>query len=375
MKFKFPVEVRAYIYLTLATAIWGIALPIVEKTLREIPPFSFLALRFLIVGIFVVPVGIGLLRKIKLNKKRIRHLFIAAILGHILALTLYFSGLAKTTTLSASIIYSFMPLAVIIMAWLILQEHIRRAQIEGFLIALIGTIILIIEPIIANGAFSEFKRLSLIGNLLFILGVFSESMYNIYFKKFISRDKIITPFRSVVFIYCICLFTFLPLGLIEQYGLYKKTTSNEESQVKIADRECKVNDYDLGFYSTEIKCNNLGCYFNRPNNINYFCYSNEKSNKSFFIFVQENLNRYFDLKNTLSLFYMAFFSGLLAYYLFSLGLKHISASRASLFYYLQPIFSLPIAIIFIGERASHVYIFGLILVIIGVIVAERYRRK
>jgi len=72
----------------------------------------------------------------------------------------------------------------------------------------------------------------------------------------------------------------------------------------------------------------------------------------------------------LSILYMAVLSGNLAYYLWVRGQKTIEISEASLFAYLQPIFSTPLAILWLGEKITPVFIIGAILITTGVIIAE-----
>ena len=57
-KKKLPTSILlSYSALILATAIWGGALPVIKITLDFIPPFTFLLLRFLLVGIVMLPIA------------------------------------------------------------------------------------------------------------------------------------------------------------------------------------------------------------------------------------------------------------------------------------------------------------------------------
>ncbi len=72
--------------------------------------------------------------------------------------------------------------------------------------------------------------------------------------------------------------------------------------------------------------------------------------------------------------YMAIFSGTLAYALYIQGQKSIEISEAGLFYYLTPLISVPLAVIWLDERITFVHILGLAIIAIGVIIAETKRR-
>lgn len=81
------------------------------------------------------------------------------------------------------------------------------------------------------------------------------------------------------------------------------------------------------------------------------------------------------LKYHLGVWYMAVFSGTLAYYLYVLGQKSIEVSEAVLFGYLQPIFSVPLAVFWLGESLTPTFIIGAFLIATGVFVAERKKKR
>ncbi len=68
--------------------------------------------------------------------------------------------------------------------------------------------------------------------------------------------------------------------------------------------------------------------------------------------------------------YMAIISGTLAFYLNIKAQKSIEIGEQSLFSYLYPIFSLPLAVVWLGEKIMPVHILGGIIIIIGVTIAE-----
>lgn len=68
--------------------------------------------------------------------------------------------------------------------------------------------------------------------------------------------------------------------------------------------------------------------------------------------------------------YMAVFSSILAYFFYLFGLSKIEASEATIFDYLKPLFSIPIAIIFLKEKITPFFLFGALLIILGVFICE-----
>jgi len=67
---------------------------------------------------------------------------------------------------------------------------------------------------------------------------------------------------------------------------------------------------------------------------------------------------------------MALLSGNLAYYLYVRAQKTIEVSEAVLFNYLQPLFTIPLAIFWLGESLSTSFIIGAIIIAFGLVIAE-----
>lgn len=82
-----------------------------------------------------------------------------------------------------------------------------------------------------------------------------------------------------------------------------------------------------------------------------------------------------DPRSIFGIIYMAVFSSVIAYSLFTYGLSKIEASEASIFTYLQPLFAIPVSILFLKENLNLYHIIGAILIITGVVVCESKSEK
>lgn len=82
-----------------------------------------------------------------------------------------------------------------------------------------------------------------------------------------------------------------------------------------------------------------------------------------------------NLATQLSVVYMAVFSGAIAYFLYQKGQKTIEASEASVFQYLQPVATAPIAVLWLGEKITLPMIIGSVLVMIGIFLAEMKKNR
>lgn len=347
--------------LILAVISWGIATPVIKSTISYVPPLTFLMLRFWIAALITIPVAIYFLTKIKISRQRFLKIVTASSIGHIVALILIFIGLERTRSIDGSIITSLSPLLVSVMAFFILKEHITKKEIKGTLIALIGTLIIIFEPLASKDDFGH-ARISLIGNTLFFLGILVDGFYAIYVKKYLAEDKIITPLVQIVFSFIFAAIIFTPLGLTEQYYKYLKTPHGSL-------RQCTNIDIDKYNYSKGTICNAKGCH---PTNQKdeYFCLQPEYQ-ISFFSYLKQNLNQYNQGVALVGIAYMGIISGILAYVAYNLGLKHIEASEASVFYYLQPVVGIPASVIMLGETYNILLIMGSIVIIAGIYIVEK----
>lgn len=81
------------------------------------------------------------------------------------------------------------------------------------------------------------------------------------------------------------------------------------------------------------------------------------------------------LQYHLGVWFMAFLSGTLAYFLHVRGQRTIEVSEAILFSYLQPLFAIPLAIFWLKESITSSFIIGAALIAVGLVIAEFKKRK
>jgi len=73
----------------------------------------------------------------------------------------------------------------------------------------------------------------------------------------------------------------------------------------------------------------------------------------------------------LGIVFMVIFGSVIAYYAYIYGVSKIEASEATIFTYLQPVFAIPVSILFLKESVSLPFWIGAILIIVGVFVCEQ----
>ena len=76
-----------------------------------------------------------------------------------------------------------------------------------------------------------------------------------------------------------------------------------------------------------------------------------------------------------NLLYLGLICSMAAYFIWGITVKRIGAVRASNYFYLSPIISMIAAAIWFGERTNAVAYIGCVLILTGVIMAEKFKRK
>jgi drug/metabolite transporter (DMT)-like permease len=79
------------------------------------------------------------------------------------------------------------------------------------------------------------------------------------------------------------------------------------------------------------------------------------------------------LNSHLAVIYMAYLSGALAYYLYQISQKTVSATQANIFLYLSPVFTAPLAYLWLGEPITLTLVIGCGIIALGVLLAELRR--
>jgi drug/metabolite transporter (DMT)-like permease len=77
----------------------------------------------------------------------------------------------------------------------------------------------------------------------------------------------------------------------------------------------------------------------------------------------------------LGVIYVALLSGSLAYYLSNKAQKTIEVGESAVFAYLSPLFSAPLAVIWLKEKITPIFILGAVIITVGVIIAEVKKRQ
>lgn len=195
------VRTRAYIFLFIASAVWGIAGPVIKYTLGFIPPAVFLFYRFAIAGIFAA-ITLSLTKNHwpKSNSQKF-WIFLYCFLNTTVVLGLLFLGYAKTSAVAGSLINAVYPVIVAVVGVVLLKEHVTRREKLGMGITLAG-----IGLTIANQNIIAFE-----GNIL-VLASLIVGVVGAVMAKLLLRSNL-SPFALTQLSFLIGFITTAPIVL------------------------------------------------------------------------------------------------------------------------------------------------------------------
>ena len=167
-------------FLILASAILGGGAGVFGKiALKEIPPFSFTFLRFLIASIFLIPFSIKHLPTF--NKKDYKVIFLSLLAS--INVILFAFGIKHTTADISQMIYTAVPIVSALLSFYYLKERFGIAKIIGIVVGFLGTIMVVLLPLISNNKGGS----TVGGNLIIFIAMLSISLYWVLSKKFQSE--------------------------------------------------------------------------------------------------------------------------------------------------------------------------------------------
>lgn len=189
MKFSLPTltpRIKSYILFLIVSIIWGIAGPVIKYTLGGFTPLTFLTYRFFIAALAAVFIFLLTGFHLPKDSKTFWLVILYSFLTSTVTLGLLFLGFEKTTALYGTLISASGPIMVAIAGVWFLQEKVTRREMVGIGIALAGTIVTVVGPILQNGD----GETGLTGNLLIfaslIVGVATAVIGKILLRRELS---------------------------------------------------------------------------------------------------------------------------------------------------------------------------------------------
>lgn len=308
-----------YFYLLVAIVIWGLAPSIVKIVLEKLDPIPFLFLRFLVVVIFLAPLFFKIFKKLKLTIYDWKNIIIYSLLSQT-SLILFFIAMDYTTATDAIILTLSAPLITIAAGHYFFRDKLNLLKEIGIFISSLGTLLVVIEPILTNNSENSPSE-RIFGNFLLILFHIVASLWVIYSKFLFGENSV------------------LLVKLFKKIGfrLHKKKYPVYEINM-ISFLVALITVFPLLFWD-------FGKYISQISSL--------------------------DSSEVLGIIYMGIFSSALAYILYTKAQAKLSVTEVSIFTYISPVFALPASYIILNEIPSNYSYIGIAIIMLGLFIAEK----
>ena len=165
-------KIMTYIALACTVLFWGFSFIGTKIALTSFTPIVYMFLRFSVASVFFL---LLLLQRgfPKLSASDHKKLFLIAIFEPGLYFAFEATGLTYTTASKASIIISIVPIAVMLLARVMLKEKINIKSLSGILLSMAGILVLVL----GDPKFSLSFEGSMTGDLLILGAVISAAFY------------------------------------------------------------------------------------------------------------------------------------------------------------------------------------------------------
>lgn len=201
--------------LTLCIIIWNAASPLFKWAMQDTPPFTLLFFRFFLATLIMIPL---VNKKMKIKFEDFYKILLLTITGITCNIGFYYLGLNLSQSINAPIIFSTMPIFLVIGSLIFLHEIPKPKRLLGTLVSLIGVIIIVVRPV------DHMPLIKLLtGNSYLILSVLSLVCYTLLLKRF----KL--PYASTTIIFWMFLLAtiiFFPPFVFEVHAIHSFETIN-----------------------------------------------------------------------------------------------------------------------------------------------------
>lgn len=309
MSKRLPKRLVAYTLLIATSFLWGLAAPVVKRAYADgLTANAFLLGRYLVAVLTSLPV-LFIFKK-QVSTKRVFKpttlfkIILLEIVNVVISLTILYVGLKQTSATEATLITATYPIFMTLGGLIFLHEVVEGREWIGLIIALVGTVFLVIDPLI-NGHVSFTHTL---GNAMILGQNLIGAIYYLLIKKaYQPLNKWVVNHLSFW------------VGLVGFAAIMFFNGSNPVAEL-----------------ATLISVHSFWPLF--------------------------------------AIVYMGFAGSTLAATFSMIGHDLIEVSEASIYTYLYPIFGIPAAVFLLGEKVTNFEIFAIIVIIVGVVLAE-YRSK
>ncbi len=169
------------IALIIAYSLWGINTPLIKIGVEDIPISIFITIKMLGAAVVIAPFAFMSWKPLKIKTYLV--LITSALIWISIGNLAFYSGLAKAPSINAALLELLGPLLLFGFSVQYLKEGFSIKTFLGILIALVGTLFVIGQPLVYGDANSPVN----IGNFLFLLAVFCHVIGTVLVKPQLNK--------------------------------------------------------------------------------------------------------------------------------------------------------------------------------------------
>ncbi len=165
--------------IVLLMIIWGTTYIVTKIAIREVPPLTLAALRFLITALVLLPFAIaaGGLKRLP-RPLPIRDIVAMALTGFVLYYAFFNYALEYGSASQGALIQALLPVGVAIAAVIVLKEKLSKTRVSGIALAVLGVAIIVVA-----GKSDSASPNPLVGAVLMLFSVVAWSIYTVQVKR------------------------------------------------------------------------------------------------------------------------------------------------------------------------------------------------
>ena len=172
-----------------------------------IKPYGFILLRVMGATILFWSISF-LIPKEKIARSDWGRLLICSLLGMVINMLTFFKGLELSTPINSAVLITLIPIVVVVLSALFINEKVTIKKAVGILLGLVGAIALVV---FGSEARQDATNITL-GNTLLIINPISYGIYLILSKKLIEKYH---PFTLMKWLFTIAIFINFPITYTE----------------------------------------------------------------------------------------------------------------------------------------------------------------
>jgi drug/metabolite transporter (DMT)-like permease len=143
MKLPLNTATRQYVSIAVLAIIWGSSFILMKRGLEQFTATQVAEFRLFIAALFIVPVALLNFRKLPVQRKQRIGLVLVALFGNFLPAFLFATAQTKVPSGITGVLNSLVPMFTLIVGVVLFKSSIRKTQLSGVVLGLIGALLLV----------------------------------------------------------------------------------------------------------------------------------------------------------------------------------------------------------------------------------------